>query len=100
MFFSSQDVLLMLSETTSPQILFPSDCITLYHKNLRGGGICMPKGRESIIHGVYNQSLSEENWKNNSIFDFLIANNSKIIFTRALPKSMRFLPTDILSIGN
>ena len=30
MLSSSRDVLLKLSETTSPQKLFPSDCITLY----------------------------------------------------------------------
>ena len=31
----SQDVLLKLSETTSPQKLFPSDCITLYLQKRR-----------------------------------------------------------------
>ena len=31
MLSSSQDVLVKLSETTSPQKLFPSDCITLYN---------------------------------------------------------------------
>ena len=30
----SRDVLLKLSETTSPQKLFPSDCITLYRKSI------------------------------------------------------------------
>ena len=28
---SSRDILLKLSETTSPQKLFPTDCITLYY---------------------------------------------------------------------
>ena len=37
MLSSSRDVLLKLSETTSPQQLSPFDCITLYTKKNRGG---------------------------------------------------------------
>ena len=49
---SSLDDLLKLSKTTSPQKLFPSDCITLYYTGgLKG---CATKGKSTTTYSNFN----------------------------------------------